>query len=257
MVSDLCQRGGRIAGKQVAECVVAGEQVQQAVHHSSGQRLRPAVRLFRHCSFPPFYRFVRKRLRAAAYRSPSARKQPRMRVRRCKVLYLEPREEVAFDLQDLLAGGDGVARQRRWFALAPHSRGQVPVDAAARDVLGGLSPERWVEEEMLSPAQREALPALVEAGLVVCDEPAHAAMLARDEALRAAHWHPLAATAHALTRWNGVDTTEAMRNTGTQTAPELRQVLGPPPPEAIVPPRAGAPLPLPVPEATGFDPLLR
>ncbi|ADV26005.1 SagB-type dehydrogenase domain [Pseudoxanthomonas suwonensis 11-1] len=180
-----------------------------------------------------------------------------MRVRRCKVLYLEPREEVAFDLQDLLAGGDGVARQRRWFALAPHSRGQVPVDAAARDVLGGLSPERWVEEEMLSPAQREALPALVEAGLVVCDEPAHAAMLARDEALRAAHWHPLAATAHALTRWNGVDTTEAMRNTGTQTAPELRQVLGPPPPEAIVPPRAGAPLPLPVPEATGFDALLR
>lgn len=33
-----------------------------------------------------------------------------MRVRRCAVLYLEPREEISFDLDLLLAGGDGLRR---------------------------------------------------------------------------------------------------------------------------------------------------
>ena len=37
-----------------------------------------------------------------------------MRIRRCAVLYLEPREEVAFDLGVLLAGGDGLRRERGW-----------------------------------------------------------------------------------------------------------------------------------------------
>jgi hypothetical protein len=66
-----------------------------------------------------------------------------MRVRRCAILYLEPREDAAFDLASLLAGGDGLARSRRWLALAPHLGEEVEVDAAERELLGMLSPERW------------------------------------------------------------------------------------------------------------------
>jgi hypothetical protein len=53
-----------------------------------------------------------------------------MRIRRCAVLYLEPREEVAFDLDGLLSGGDGLHRTPRWLALAPHLGEEVEVDAA-------------------------------------------------------------------------------------------------------------------------------
>lgn len=180
-----------------------------------------------------------------------------MRVRRCKVLYLEPREEVAFDLGALLAGGDGIARTYRWVALAPHVGREVVIDAAAVHAIAGLGPERWVEEASLPQHVRLALPALLQAGLVVSDAPAHGSMQARDAALREAHWHPLAALTQAFTRWDAVDSSEAMRAAGTRTAGQLRQALGPPPPERIVPPSAGAPLPLPVPLPGPFDELLR
>ena len=68
-----------------------------------------------------------------------------MRVRRCKVLYLEPREEVGFDLEILLAGGNGMHRERRWLALAPHLGEEIEVDAAERDLLGSLSPDEWTD----------------------------------------------------------------------------------------------------------------
>jgi len=181
----------------------------------------------------------------------------RMRVRRCKVVCFEPREEAVFDLEGLLAGGDGVAHRRRWLALAPHLGREVEVDAAARDALAELSPERWVEADVLPKPVRQVLPALLEVGLAISDAPGHAHMRARDEALRATWWHPMAALAHGLTRWSDVDTTVAMRQAGTETATQLRRLLGPPPPERIVPPHAGDAVPLPPPAETSFDRLLR
>jgi predicted ABC-type sugar transport system permease subunit len=63
-----------------------------------------------------------------------------MRIRRCAVLYLEPREEVAFDLDGLLSGSDGLRRTPRWLALAPHLGEEVEVDAVERELLGGSAP---------------------------------------------------------------------------------------------------------------------
>lgn len=180
-----------------------------------------------------------------------------MRVRRCKVLYLEPREEVAFDLGTLLAGGDGLARTHHWVALAPHVGSEVVIDAAAVQAMAELGSERWVEEPSLPEHVRRALPALLQAGLVVSDAPGYESMQEGDATLREAHWHPLAALTQAFTRWDAVDSSEAMRTAGTRTAVQLRQVLGPPPPERIVPPLAGAPLPLPVPAPGPLDDLLR
>lgn len=156
-----------------------------------------------------------------------------MRIRRCKVLYLEPREEVEFDLEILLAGGNGMLRERRWLALAPHLGKEIEVDAAERELLGALSPDEWVDSRQLSDGTAAALKHLAKVGLVIGDGKRHAVARERDEALRDVHWHPLAATLHAFTRWQEADAVQAMQDTGTETAGELREVLGAPPVEAL------------------------
>ena len=52
-----------------------------------------------------------------------------MRIRRCAVLWLEPREMSSFDLEALLAGGTGVVSAMQWFAHAPSMAEPLAVDA--------------------------------------------------------------------------------------------------------------------------------
>ncbi|HEY5972613.1 MAG TPA: putative peptide maturation dehydrogenase, partial [Pseudoxanthomonas sp.] len=156
-----------------------------------------------------------------------------MQVRRCKVLYLEPREEVEFDLEILLAGGNGMRRERRWLALAPHLGEEIEVDAAERELLGLLSPDEWTDSRQLSEGISAALKRLLKIGLVVSDGKRYAALRERDGTLRGVYWHPLAALLHAFTRWHDADAVQAMQDTGTETAGELREVLGAPPVEAL------------------------
>jgi len=179
-----------------------------------------------------------------------------MRVRRCAVLYLEPREESAFDLASLLAGGDGLVRTRRWLALAPHLDEEVEVDAAGRELLGGLSPERWVASADLPPESRSTLRRLLKAGLAIGSTRAHSLHRERDQRLRDAHWHPLAATLHAFTRWSDVDAVRNMQESGTETAAEMREVLGAPPPEAAAIGDRAARIPLARVAGNDFDDLL-
>ncbi|MGH8025560.1 MAG: putative peptide maturation dehydrogenase [Pseudoxanthomonas sp.] len=177
-----------------------------------------------------------------------------MRVRRCKVVYLEPREEVEFALEVLLAGGSGLIREHHWVALAPHLWEEVGVDAAERELLGALSPDEWVDSRAL--ADEAVLKSLLKKGLVVGTGKHHASYRERDEALRGVYWHPLAATLHAFTRWQEADAVQAMQDTGTETAGELRQVLGPPPVEAMDRGSEAQRIPLPRTARTDFDHLL-
>ena len=177
-----------------------------------------------------------------------------MRIRRCAVLFLEPREQTEFDLAVLLGGGDGLRRERRWLALAPHLGTEVEVDGSERELLGAMSPGQWVDAAGID--QRAAMERLLAGGLLVSDDPAHAAMRARDESLRGTYWHPLAATLHAFTRWSGVDTVKNMKDSGTETAVEMRQVLGVPPVEAVRRTQAESLKPLPRIAPTAFDDLL-
>jgi len=178
-----------------------------------------------------------------------------MRIRRCAVLYLEPREDVAFDLGTLLAGGDGVARQRRWVALAPHLGREVDVDAGERELLGQMSPGQWVAAAGLAD-RAPAIERLLGEGLLIADDERHAATRARDESLRGAHWHPLAATLHAFTRWSGVDAVQNLKDSRTETAVEMRAALGAPPVEAAARCEEAGRLPLPRVESNDFDRLL-
>lgn len=179
-----------------------------------------------------------------------------MRVRRCAILYLEPREDTAFDLASLLAGGDGLARTRRWVALAPHLGEEVEVDAAERELLGELSPERWMSATEFPAESRPALRRLLKAGLAIGSTRAHAAHRERDERLRDVHWHPLAATLHAYTRWSDADAVRNMQDSGTETAAEMREVLGAPPPEADALGESDSRIPLPRVAGNDFDALL-
>ena len=51
-----------------------------------------------------------------------------MRLRRCAVLWLEPRELARFQLDALLAGATGVVSRMQWFAHAPHLPAALEVD---------------------------------------------------------------------------------------------------------------------------------
>jgi hypothetical protein len=178
-----------------------------------------------------------------------------MRIRRCGVVYFEPREQVEFDLSLLLTGGDGLNRERRWLALAPHLGQEVDVDGDERELLGVLSPGQWVDADSIE-ADTDTLTRLLREGLVISDAPEHADMRERDESLRRTYWHPLAATLHAFTRWSGVDTVQNQKDSGTETAVAMRQVLGAPPAEAARRVEDDARVRLPRIAPTSFDDLL-
>lgn len=179
-----------------------------------------------------------------------------MRIRRCAVLFVEPREDAGFDLGELLTGGDGIRRERRWLALAPHLGDEIEVSAAERELLGALSPTQWIDPDTLDAEAAVALPRLIDLGLVVTDAAEHAALRQRDEALRGTYWHPLAATLHAFTRWSGVNTVKNSQDSGTETAVAMREVLGAPPVEAATRVTAGDTVTLPRIPPNDFDALL-
>ena len=179
-----------------------------------------------------------------------------MQIRRCATVFVEPREEVGFDLEVLLSGGAGLRRDLCWLALAPHRGEELEIDADERELLGAVSPSQWLEAAALPPHSATALQSLLDEGLLISDAPEHAHWRQRDDALRAAHWHPLAATLHAFTRWHGVDAVQNMKDSGTETAAEMRGILGAPPVEAARRGDATTQLKLPRIAATNFDHLL-
>jgi len=151
-----------------------------------------------------------------------------MKIRRCAVLFIEPREELAIDWASLFAGNSTLAANTRWVALAPHLDREIDVDNTEVAALGSLSQTVWRErsecEEKLGAA---AIGRLLELGLLIGDSAQFAAQRERDETLRSQHWRPLSALAHTFSRWQDVRT-----ETGMQ-APSIQELLdrhGPPPP---------------------------
>lgn len=178
-----------------------------------------------------------------------------MRVRRCKVLYLEPREQVGFDLEMLMSGGSGLRRERRWVALAPHLGEEVEVEFAERELLGQVSPDEWIDATTIQ-GDASVVGSLLRKGLLLGTGKRHARYRDKDDALRLVYWHPLAATFHAFTRWQEADAVQSMKDTGTETAGEMREVLGAPPVEAIARSERDARIPLPRAIRTDLDSLL-
>lgn len=154
-----------------------------------------------------------------------------MRIRRCAVLWMEPREVAHFELERLLAGGTGVVSRMQWFAHAPQLPAAVEVDAGDVALLGALSPSDWVPAAPLRQAHGAArVRRLLQAGLLVGSTRPWAARREADERFRDQHWHGLAAAWHAASRWGGIDAAGEVEEAGLLTAEGLREAYGVPPP---------------------------
>jgi putative peptide maturation dehydrogenase len=173
-----------------------------------------------------------------------------MHLRRCTIVMFEPREEVAFDLQAILQGRAEASTHTRWLALAGHLEQAVAVTELQRELLGRLSSRQWVAPAALVTDSAVWEP-LLQAGLLIADDPAYADLRQRDEAVRDAHWWPLSALAHRHARWSGVDSAASMRANDLVTARGLRRQLGAPP--VAVEARPGTYEPLPPVERTAYD----
>ena len=163
-----------------------------------------------------------------------------MKIRRCAVLYLEPREELDIDWAALFAGTSTLSSHTRWLALAPHLDREIEVDAADLALLAAVSQSVWSERAAAEQQHDAAVVArLLQHGLLLADhgdaedtegtapDPELAALRARDDTLRAHHWRPLAALAHTYSRWRNVRS-----DTGAE-APSFEELLerhGTPPP---------------------------
>jgi putative peptide maturation dehydrogenase len=180
-----------------------------------------------------------------------------MRIRRCHALLLQPRERIEFDFGRLVEGGDGVRVRLEWIALAPHLGKEIVLDAAHALLLGAVSESGWIERTSLAREHDEdALTRLLDLGLLIADEPAYAHHQERDERLRANHWHPLSAMAHAFQRWEDADSSDALTQTGLRTVGDLVRKLGLPPPHLHERVPAAQRLALPRPEKSVWDALL-
>lgn len=177
-----------------------------------------------------------------------------MRIRRCAVLMIEPRERIDFDLRLLAGGGTGMRSTIEWIARVPHLDGEFVLSAGEVALLGEVSPTLWTTPEQLAASAAPAVvEELLEKGLLV-NEGGEAD--ARDMKLREIHWRPAAAVMHYASRWSGVDTEDSANRFVENFEGEFLDRLGPAP--AVVLERAGREqrLRLPPAAATAFDELL-
>lgn len=153
-----------------------------------------------------------------------------MDVRRCYIVHLEPRQSARFDLASLLAGGNGLAFDARWIALAPHLDQELEVNDEECRVLGRICREQFVALDALRLECGDCVDRLLACGLLVARDAGTAAARG-DAALRQMHWWPLAATFHRAARWRGVDGVQALVAHGLHNAGGLVAAFGAPPSE--------------------------
>ena len=177
-----------------------------------------------------------------------------MRLRRCAIVHLEPRERLVFDLALLGDGGNGLRNVIEWIALAPHLDDEVTLSADAAQTLGAMSPGEWRELDELHAAHPPAaIDALRVAGLLVTENSAEAA---RDERVRATHWRGTSAVMHYASRWRGVDTKDAEQRFTELSEGSLLDALGAAPPPVRERSAAGQRQSLMRPQSSALDALL-
>jgi len=177
-----------------------------------------------------------------------------MQLRRCAVLYIEPREDLEVDWAALFAGAAPLEAAVRWIALAPHLDREVEVDGGEMAVLGGLGPALWTERD--SAEQRfgaHCIRSLLDKGLLIADTDSSAVLQQvreRDETLRSQYWRPLSLLFHTFGRWGGMAVETGMQ---FPTFEQLVENNGTPPGPTIELCSPGECLPLPAPERARLD----
>ncbi|MBP1202623.1 putative peptide maturation dehydrogenase [Duganella sp. 1411] len=174
-----------------------------------------------------------------------------MLIRRCAVLFVEPRENLDLDWSSLFAGEGALGATVRWVALAPHLGVEIEIGNDEMLALGGISLTLWRERAACEQQSSvDVIARLLALGLLVSDAPEGAALRERDEVLRAQHWRPLSAAAHMFSRWGDMRVDKGMQFPSFE---ELVESYGTPPAPAIERADAGTALLLPSAERAGLD----
>ena len=174
-----------------------------------------------------------------------------MLVRRCAVLFVEPREDLDVDWAALFAGQGAIGATLQWVALAPHLGEEVVVDAAELAALGGIGLTLWQERaDCEARFGAEAIARLLATGLLVGDAPEGAALHERDEVLRSQHWRPLSAAVHMFSRWADMRVDKGMQFPSFE---ELVEHYGTPPGPTINRRDDGKAITLPPPQSGRLD----
>lgn len=153
------------------------------------------------------------------------------RFRRCHAVAVLPEEAPHFSLQNLLEGGTGVGFAQQLLVRAAHLDQPVVLAPPACLLLLQTSAEQWQPLPEDTTA-RDAVLALVEAGLLIVESGEPAAPRDADCRLRQGHWWALSAIHHRHSRWSGVDSAGEMERNRMVTAQDLVKQLGKPPAEA-------------------------
>lgn len=151
-----------------------------------------------------------------------------MRIRRCAVLMLEPRERLEFDLGLLADGGSGLRMVIDQVAIAPHRDDEIVLTPAEGTLLSQLSPSRWSELDQLATTHpREVLEALIAKNLLIAEA---TDADTRDQRVRDTNWRCASAVMHYASRWRGVDTEAVEQQFAETSEGTLLDRLGAPPP---------------------------
>lgn len=180
-----------------------------------------------------------------------------MLIRRCAVLFLDPREDLDVDWTSLFSGEGALGATIRWLALAPHLGGpEIEVNAAEVAALGAVGQTLWGERAACEERHgAEVVARLLSVGLLIGDgeDAALAAFRERDDTLRSQHWRPLSAAAHIFGRWGDMRVDKGMQFPSFE---ELVESYGTPPGpvmERCAPEQA---ICLPAPERSRLDDVL-
>lgn len=157
-------------------------------------------------------------------------------------MLVEPIERAQFDLEALLAGGSGVGFEHALQVRAAHLPTPRTLDAASCLWLLQCSAEQW-QPLPTEPQARQRVLALLEQGLLVSDDPAHAKAAAVEQQVRDSQWWPLSALHYQHSRWDGVDSVGDMQRSQLMTAQDLVRSFGAPPAEAPARRPGARPLP--------------
>lgn len=157
-------------------------------------------------------------------------------------MLVEPIERAQFDLEALLAGGSGVGFEHALQVRAAHLPTPRTLDAASCLWLLQCSAEQW-QPLPTEPQARQRVLALLEQGLLVSDDPAHAKAAAAEQQVRDSQWWPLSALHYQHSRWDGVDSVGDMQRSQLMTAQDLVRSFGAPPAEAPARRPGARPLP--------------
>ena len=180
-----------------------------------------------------------------------------MRIKRCTILLIEPREKLALSLESLASGGDGIDAQIELLALAPHLDAEVCVTESEIAVLNALVAAQWVELDQLAERfDRGLLLGLLKKGLIIGDDDDSSGIRDRDDVLRAGHWQAHSAIAHYFGRWRGVTSGEDTVNASLCSMAELFARLGPSPSHQVERTSPDKRIALPPTDMTQLDELL-